>query len=214
MRFYRLMRRLVGPILRRYFRIRVTGLERLPRTGPVVLAINHRSMLDPILIGAVMPRPVCFMAKEELFRYPGLGRLLRWLGAFPVRRGEPDREAIQHALRRLREGQVVGIFPEGTRSVDGRLLTLHGGTALLALKSGAPILPVAITGTERAMPRGAWWPRRVTVEIRVGRLLPVEEGSATGTKARVASTSRRLADSLAELLGQRLVHQADGSGLS
>lgn len=194
-----------------YFQIRVTGLDRVPRSGPVVLAINHLSMLDPILIGAVMPRPICFMAKEELFRYPLLGRILRWVNAFPVRRGEPDRDAIQYALKRLREGHVVGIFPEGTRSLDGRLLELHGGTALLALKSGAPILPVAITGTQRAMPKGAWWPRRVYVEIRIGQLLPVDPAPATGTKARIAATSQRLAASLSELLGQSLAGQPDSS---
>ena len=176
------------------------------------MAINHLSMLDPILVGAVIPRPICFMAKEELFRYPVLGRILRWVHAFPVRRGEPDREAIQYALRRLREGQVVGIFPEGTRSPDGRLLELQGGTALLALKSGAPILPVAITGTQRAMPKGAWWPRRVPVEIRIGHLLPVEPTDpATSTRARIAATSQRLAASLSELLGQSLAGQPGSS---
>ena len=207
MTLYRIARRILRPLLCAYFRVRVTGLERVPRSGPVLLAINHLSMLDPILVGAVIPRPIYFMAKEELFRYPLLGRILRWVHAFPVRRGEPDREAIQYALKRLQEGQVVGIFPEGTRSLDGQLLTLHGGTALLALKSGAPILPVAITGTQLAMPKGAWWPRRVPVEIRIGHLLSVEGAPTAGTRARIAETSRRLADSLKELLAQSMARQ-------
>ncbi|MEW6047981.1 MAG: lysophospholipid acyltransferase family protein [Bacillota bacterium] len=206
-------RRLLQALLLPYFRVRVTGLERVPRNGPVILAINHLSMLDPLLIGVVMPRPVCFMAKDELFRYPLLGQVLRWVYAFPVRRGEADREAIHHALKLLREERVVGVFPEGTRSRDGQLLELQGGTALLALKSGAPILPVAIAGTERAMPKGAWWPRRIAIDIRVGQLLTTGSESTSGKKERIAATSHRLAEQLRELLGQRLPGEPDSPAL-
>lgn len=174
----------------------------MPRQGPLIVAINHLSLLDPILVGAALPRPVHFMAKEELFRYPLLGLLLRWVRAFPVRRGEADREAIASGLRILQAGGVVGIFPEGTRSLDGRLLSLQGGTAFLALKSGAPIVPVAISGTERAMPKGAWWPRRVAVRIQVGTPIQRLPDNGAAFKDRLQELSRSLAQELARLLNQ------------
>ncbi|MBE3597733.1 MAG: 1-acyl-sn-glycerol-3-phosphate acyltransferase [Limnochordaceae bacterium] len=210
---YRSARWVLRAVLVRYFRVRAYGIDRIPASGPVLLAINHLSMLDPLLIGVVVPRPVHFMAKEELFRYPVLRQLLPKVHAFPVRRGEADREAIHQALRRLQEGQVVGVFPEGTRSQDGRLLEIQGGTALLALKSGAPILPIAITGTERAMPRGAYWPRRVRVEIRVGKLIHPETSPCQHAgRDRIHSTSRRLAEELGALLEQAHVALGPGSG--
>ena len=191
------------PIVSWYFHVQVQGLERVPPRGPVILAINHLSMLDPILVGAVMPRVVHFMAKQELFRYPLLGWLLRRLHAFPVRRGQADREALARALDLLRAGEVVGIFPEGTRSADGQLLPLQGGTAFLALKSGAAVIPVAIAGTHRAMPRGALWPRRVRVQIRIGepvRLSLPAPGSVRKGELQAVSESITLAL-------HRLVHQ-------
>ena len=200
------------PVLLWYFRVRVEGLERVPSRGPAILAINHLSMLDPILVGAVMPRTVHFMAKEELFRYPLLGWLLRRFHAFPVRRGQADREALSRALAVLKAGEVVGIFPEGTRSPDGQLLPLQGGTAFLALKSGAAVIPVAIAGTHRAMPRGALWPRRTRVEIRVGEpmaLGPAPSGSVRREQLEAVSQSITLA--LHRLVNQLLSGQPSSS---
>ncbi|HEY8486776.1 MAG TPA: lysophospholipid acyltransferase family protein [Limnochordales bacterium] len=193
--------------------MRVDGLERLPAQGPVILAINHLSMLDPILIGALVPRVVHFMAKEELFRYPLLAPVLRWVHAFPVRRGQPDREALARALAILRRGEVVGIFPEGTRGVEGRLLPLQAGTAFLALKSGAVVVPVAIVGTHRAMPRGAWWPRRVGVLVRIGEPLPVAAGQVREgglRRAELQQLSARIHHALHRLVTQ-LLSEAPGT---
>lgn len=202
---------ILRPVLMRYFRMRVDGLERLPSQGPAILAINHVSMLDPILVAAALPRPVHFMAKEELFRYPLLGWLLRWLHAFPVRRGQPDREAIARALSVLKAGGVVGIFPEGTRSLDGRLLPIQGGTAFLALKSGAAVFPVAIVGTHRAMPKGAWWPRRACVQIRVGEPLRLPEGTQGPVRrAELEAVNARIRHELHRLVNQ-LLSGAPGS---
>lgn len=129
--------------------VRVEGLSHVPSSGPVILCANHRSWLDPPLVGAVVPRPVHFMAKEELFRHRLLAAFLRLLGAFSVRRHTPDRTAIRHALKLLGEGKIVGLFPEGTRSKTGRLGAAEPGAALLAIAAGAPVVPVGISGSYR-----------------------------------------------------------------
>lgn len=185
-----------------FFRVRVTGVQQVPAQGPVILAINHLSMLDPLIIGVTFPRPIHYMAKEELFRYPLLGHLLRWVGTFPVRRGEADREAIQRSLQLLKKGRVVGVFPEGTRSDDGRLREIQGGTALLALRSGAPILPIAIWGTGQAMPRGRFLPKRARVLIHIGEAIWIQASNGMSGHDRIREISRQLARQLGELLRQ------------
>ncbi|MDI6871297.1 MAG: lysophospholipid acyltransferase family protein [Bacillota bacterium] len=140
--FARAVIRLVAAVILRW---RVEGRKNVPATGPVLLAINHTSAVDPFLGGSAIDRRVHFMAKEELFRLPLVGSLLRQLGAFPVRRGESDRRAIRQALALLEAGEVVGIFPEGTRSRDGRLQQAQTGIAFLAKRGRAAVVPMAIT---------------------------------------------------------------------
>ena len=136
MRLYPLGRIVCTPVVRTYFRERVEGREHVPKTGPFVLAANHVSYIDPVVLGVACPRPIHFMAKAELFRIPVLGFLIRELGAFPVQRGAADRSAIRRALRILNDGGVVGVFPEGTRNRRGEVLNPQGGAALIALKAG------------------------------------------------------------------------------
>jgi len=135
--------------LRLFYRWRVEGADRVPSKGPVILCCNHVSWLDPINLGCAVGPRVYFMAKEELFRIPVFGGLLRALGAFPVARGKADRRAIRRALELLEEGKVLGLFPEGTRSRTGRLGKAQPGAAMIALKSGTPIVPVVVTGSYR-----------------------------------------------------------------
>ncbi|MCL4425061.1 MAG: 1-acyl-sn-glycerol-3-phosphate acyltransferase [Firmicutes bacterium] len=142
------------------------GLANLPQEGAVILYSNHISWWDPPLVGCVVKRPVCFMAKEELFRIPIIGQVLPLLGAFPVRRGTADRAAIRRALEILKEGRVLGIFPEGTRSKSGQLQKAEPGTALLAIKSRASLVPVAILGPYR--------PFR-PIRVRIGQPFFMEE---------------------------------------
>lgn len=148
---YILARGMFRLIFRFCFRWQVEGVENLPRSGPVILCANHFSWWDPPLAGSAVHRPVFFLAKEELFRYPILGKLLKKVGAIPVRRGAPDRAALRRALSLLANGHVVGIFPEGTRRRDGQLGRAEPGAALLAIRSQAPIVPMAIMGPYRML---------------------------------------------------------------
>jgi glycerol-3-phosphate dehydrogenase (NAD(P)+) len=148
-----------------YFRLRRLGREHIP-DGGVVLAANHRSFLDPFAIGCCLPRPIYFLAKQEMFKNPILGWILNCMGAFPIRRGESDAESMETALRLLDRGDAVVIFPEGTRIKEGSLAEPKRGVGRLALQSGAPVVPIAITGSERA--RDGWKIRPVKVHLRCG----------------------------------------------
>ncbi|MCX7801095.1 MAG: 1-acyl-sn-glycerol-3-phosphate acyltransferase, partial [Fimbriimonadales bacterium] len=143
------------------------GLEHVPRRGPLLLASNHLADIDPPVVQIACPRPIHFMAKSELFQIRVLGPLIRRLGAFPVRRGEPDRTALRHALRLLERGESVGLFPEGELSQTGELLQLKPGFALLARQSGAPVVCVRVDGTPAVLPYGSVIPRPAFRRIRV-----------------------------------------------
>jgi glycerol-3-phosphate dehydrogenase (NAD(P)+) len=158
----------IKPAILLYFRVRRLGREHVP-AGGVILASNHRSFLDPFAIGCSIGPPIFFMAKREMFRNPLLGWILNCMGAFPVRRGESDEESVKTALALLERGHVVVIFPEGTRIRTGSLQRPRRGVGRLALESGKPVVPVAVTGSERA--RNGWRFRPVRVHLRFGALL-------------------------------------------
>jgi glycerol-3-phosphate dehydrogenase (NAD(P)+) len=149
-----------------YFRLERIGSEHLPRTGPLLLASNHRSFLDPFVIGSLTRRPVYYVAKRELFRKPWQARLLNALGAFPIDRGRGDEDAIATAREVLARGDCVVIFPEGTRVRPGPLGAPRRGIGRLALETGAPVVPIAVIGTEDV--RRGWRVRPRGVRIRCG----------------------------------------------
>jgi 1-acyl-sn-glycerol-3-phosphate acyltransferase len=162
----------VAPMLRVVWRPRVTGMEYVPRTGPVILASNHLSVVDSLVIPIKMQRPVYFLAKNEYFRKPLMRTIMVGLNQIPVDRsgGRASLMALDAALPVLRDGHVLGIFPEGTRSPDGRLYRGRPGVAKLALDSGATLLPVGLFGTEKIQPIGARLPRfGVDVAMRIGK---------------------------------------------
>jgi 1-acyl-sn-glycerol-3-phosphate acyltransferase len=146
----------------------VSGHEHVPKTGRVLIAPNHISALDPPLIGCALRRPGWFMAKAELFDIWGLAWLIRHMHAYPVKRGVPDRAALKRTLDHLKNDQVVCVFAEGTRSLSGDLGPLEAGIGMLALKTGAPIVPVGIRGTDRLLPRGAKRLHRAKVRVQFG----------------------------------------------
>ncbi|MBH5317980.1 1-acyl-sn-glycerol-3-phosphate acyltransferase [Paenibacillus sp. GSMTC-2017] len=140
---YRIAQFLLRMIYTLIFRLEAKGLHHIPNEGPVILASNHISNFDPPTIGVKVPRKVHFMAKEELFKVPVLGPLIRAVGAFPVKRGGVSKDAIKSAITLVKSGEVMGIFPEGSRSNVG---AAKKGAAMIAIRSGAVIVPVAIVG--------------------------------------------------------------------
>jgi 1-acyl-sn-glycerol-3-phosphate acyltransferase len=155
-------------IARALFSLHVEGLEHVPQTGPVILAPNHVSYVDPVVVGISVRRPVHFMAKKELFRSPLVGRLLRGLQAYPVTRERVDPSTLKRTLSLLAAGHVVLMFPEGTRG-DGRTMgPAKPGIAVVAARSGAPVVPVFHWGTEQVLPRGSRRIRRAPLRVRFG----------------------------------------------
>jgi 1-acyl-sn-glycerol-3-phosphate acyltransferase len=180
---YTAVHTLVPPVARAIWRPTVEGLDNLPRTGPVIVASNHLSFADSMVIPIVAPRPVVFMAKEDYFTGTGLkGAAIRaWfsgIGMVPVDRDDTKAAlaSLDIALEVLGRGEAFGIYPEGTRSRDGRLYRGRTGVAHLALTSGAPVVPVGLTGTEHIQPVGSRLPRLADVSVRFGEPL-----SFTGT---------------------------------
>lgn len=169
-RLARFVRATVGSVLLAAYRVRVVGREHVP-AGGAILAGNHVSYLDPALLWCVSPRPAHFVAKSELWNVGWLGYLLDHFWAFPVKRDTADREMIQTATALLQRGELLAMFPEGTRkrATDPQALgEAHGGVAFLALRADVPVVPVGIVGTDRALPPGAWMPRFPRVTIWVG----------------------------------------------
>jgi 1-acyl-sn-glycerol-3-phosphate acyltransferase len=159
------------------YRVRVQGIENVPASGAGIICANHLSWLDPPLLAVVAPRQVHFMAKEELFLNLILGPILRRAEIIPVRRGQSDRSAIRRAIQVLREGRILGLFPEGTRGRLGELAAFANGAAYLAVKCGAPIIPVGVRSDYRPFSE---------IHVRVGPsihwrdLAQSESGAAAG----------------------------------
>ncbi len=156
---------------------RVKGSFQVPRSGGVLLLANHISDVDPVVVQAACRRHIFFMAKSELFEGRVLGGIIRWFQAFPVRRGEPDRASIRLAVKLLKNGQVVCVFPEGRLSETGKMLPLLPGVVLIARMANVPVVPCGITGTTRIMPYGKTTPRPGFgwVTVSFGTPLPVDD---------------------------------------
>ena len=198
--WYEFWKRLFYYICRLAFRLKIEGREREPASGPLIVAGNHASLLDPPLIGMCLRRQSAYMAKDDLFTVPILGPWLRSIGSFPVRRGAPDRKAIRRSLEVLERGGVLVIFPEGTRSLDGRLRDAEPGAAMIALRTGVPVLPAAVVNSYRILPKGARWPRFMQVTVSFGPLLHVPKVEGRLDHETLAHWGRRIMREIEEML--------------
>jgi len=163
-----------------YFRGRVYGMDQVPKHGPLVVVANHASDFDPPLVSCSVRRPVSYMAKEELFRVPILNSAIQLYGAYPVKRGSADRSAIRAAITQLNQGWAVGIFLSGTRTADGRIPDAKLGAALIAAKTGAPLLPLSLWGTDQIFAKGSPIPRPVPVTVRIGSAIAAPASTQRG----------------------------------
>ena len=206
---YAVLKPLAVLLMRLLFRLEGRGTEHVPAQGPVLLVANHSSLLDPPLVGGVAPRQLSFMAKAELFRVPLFGALIRRLNARPVRLEGADAGALRTALRVLQEGGVLLMFPEGTRGPEGALREPKPGAAMLAVTSGAPVVPVFIQGSGRAWPRGRTLPRPAKVRVTFGPPQIFERRDADGRKRDYEAVSRRMMAAIGRLTDGRLAEGTD-----
>ena len=209
---YRLGRAVITPLARLVYRPRIEGRDNVPTDGPVIFASNHLSFIDSIAIPVAAPRPVHFLAKSSYFEGTGISGAIERsffesIGAIPVRRGagQAALDALDQQRVLLEEGLAVALYPEGTRSDDGRLYKGRTGAAFLALQTGAPVVPVGLIGTDKVMPRGAKIPSlRERITVKFGEPIDVSvHGAATSGRARRLATDEIMA-AIHALSGQEL----------
>jgi 1-acyl-sn-glycerol-3-phosphate acyltransferase len=210
---YRMSRLVAGPFLRTLARTKVIGAENIPATGAAILASNHLSVIDSVYLPLLVPRPVTFAAKSEYFtgtrlRDKAVGAYLRATKQLSTDRtgARAAQDMLEAALALLQSGELFGIYPEGTRSPDGRLYRGRTGVGYLALHSGAPVIPVAMVGTEHILPPGQRLPRPGRIEIRIGEPLDFAEfrGQPAGARQRRAVTDD-VVHAIQKLSGQEYV---------
>ena len=197
--FYYVARFIVKVILHLFTRWQIKGRENVPNQGALLMVANHLNLADPPLVSVSLNRKAIFMAKEELFRSRFTGYFISSFGAFPVHRGQLDREALRQAERVLTEGMVLVMFPESTRSKNAQLQPAFPGSALIALRSRVPIIPVAITGTERIKGK-TWILRRPRVTIHFGQPFQLPSVTDKASKTELTQITNTIMEHIAELL--------------
>jgi 1-acyl-sn-glycerol-3-phosphate acyltransferase len=204
--WYAFARGVVEVVCRLYWRVEIRGRSNVPSSGPYVIAPVHRSNIDTLLAGCLTHRRIRFMGKDSLWKYRWSGALFSSLGAFPVHRGTPDREALRMCEAALAGGEPVVLFPEGTRQSGPVVQPLFEGAAFVAARAGVAILPVGIGGSEWAMRKGSKRISPVKVVMVVGEPIPPPERSAGARVSRraVADVSERLHSRLQELFDEAL----------
>ncbi|MGH9006645.1 MAG: lysophospholipid acyltransferase family protein [Acidimicrobiales bacterium] len=195
---YRVARVIVTGVLRLWFRPRIRHPANMPADGPAIIAPVHRSNIDFGFAAFVTDRKLFYMAKEELWKMERFGHLLESLGAFPVQRSGTDRESVRRAEEVLHRGQVLVMFPEGARRSGEVVEELAEGVAFLAARTGAPIVPVGIGGSQRAMPKGARFPKPIGITVSIGEPIEIEPREEGQRVAR--SQIHRLSETLRERL--------------
>lgn len=189
---YAFLKSLAGVVFRAWFRVSAVGKEHIPSEGAAIICCNHQSFWDPPIIGYLMPRKIRYMAKADLFRIPLFGSFISHLGAFPVKRGGVSKESIRLSLKLLESGEMLLIFPEGTRNVDGRE-TAKRGAVHLAFKTGAPIVPAAITGTFRPFSK---------ITVRFGEPVEMSREREQATAEAQRAATEKVMEAIHRLTGQ------------
>jgi len=199
---YRLLRGACAPMLRSMFGLEATGLEHVPAEGPFILAANHHNYLDAVVLGVAVPRHIHFLVMPRVYHATPLHPPFhRWLGSIPINLDRPDSGAIKRALAVLEGGGVVGIFPEGPFSREGRLVSGQPGVAMIALRSGVPVVPAAISGTYEALAgRRFYIPRSYPLTVRFGQPLHYGQTRRRANQANRAEITGRIMSHIAALL--------------
>jgi 1-acyl-sn-glycerol-3-phosphate acyltransferase len=203
---YRFLWILLVPLINLYWRIKVTGREHLPQRGMIV-ASNHWSGVDPIMVCSSFWRPVHWLAKLELVKSPKIAWFFKMAAVIPVNRDAPEFESIDKAADFIRRGAIFGIYPEGTRSVDGRLYRGFTGVARIAAASGAPVIPTAVLGTRESVPKGKLIPRPVQVTVKFGVPLLFEMRDGEDEKVAFRRFTDDVMHAIQALTGQEYVDE-------
>ncbi len=198
-KLYTVLKPLTAVFSRVYFRIRVKGAEHVPEHGALLVVANHSSVLDPPLVGVASPRQLSFMAKADLFEIPLFGSFIWHLNARPIRREGADPSALRAALRLLAEERALLVFPEGTRGPEGMLRDPKPGPGMLAVLSGATVVPAFIVGSGRAWPKGRALPHPARVTITFGPALRFERRDDVDRKQQYEAASRAMMAAIARL---------------
>lgn len=191
---YTILKTIFSIFFKLFFRAEIIGWENMPAQGAVILAANHMSNFDPPLVATFLARPVSYMAKIELFQIPVFGAAISACHAFPVKRGAADRGAIKAALGVLKQNKCLGVFPEGTRSRNGRMRKAEAGVGLLAAMSKAPVVPAAIIGTDHIFANGSFLPK---LKVIYGK--PIYFTGDHKDKASLEAFSQQIMQYIAEL---------------
>jgi 1-acyl-sn-glycerol-3-phosphate acyltransferase len=197
------MHRFMNAVFSPLFRVRATGRDRVPLDGPALLACNHQSYLDVVMLGLASPRPVHYVARGGLFRSPLFARVIKSLNAFPLPEDGSRLGAIKETLRRLAEGHLIVIFPEGARSRDGTLQPPKPGVGLLVRRSGVPVIPAAVAGAFEAWPPGRRIPQFGDVWVEFGAPLPASAFRDQSDEAITAAVHRQISGCFATATTRR-----------
>jgi 1-acyl-sn-glycerol-3-phosphate acyltransferase len=205
----------VRTLARLLFRLQISGQSHIPRSGGVLIAANHASYLDIPILGCALPRRASFIGRLDLFA--GIvGSVLRYLGWIPIRRGQVDRKAFDEAVRRLKAGQVVVIYPEGSRTEDGQLQPGKPGIGMMAAAAGCAVLPALLEGTYDALPPGAYWIRFRPIRVAFGEPMDfsaaLESESEDKMKSVYQQISQEIMDRIAALRKEKISHPTPVSG--
>lgn len=192
---YKILMPIAKIVVKLMYGVKYVGLENVPKNGGFILASNHVSFFDPVIIGSCGARTMHFMAKYELFQKPFLGTLFKHLNAFPVKRGSSDKRSVEYAIKIVEEQGVIGIFPEGTRSKDYKPSQGKAGVALIAKVTGADVLPVSVYSAGEKLR-----PFKTKVTVRFGKVIPNSElGMEKGTSSELKNATRKIMGDITEL---------------